>query len=290
MNWLKMEKRIIAILIIVVSILAIMVSYLFLRNTNKDYGVKKRIETWSAQIEKAKKTEQKECQLELSSLGDTLAFEMKNVQEEGDNYDATFLYPEFEEQKTELRQFNREIKRMVFDGFPSSKKYFSNFEQEYREAFSSIKEDEKYNWHDMEEIELIINSNKIISAIHHDFELKSGGAIWFGDRIGFNFDLDRQQKITFEELFDESKLDILQSELKQSYKEQFDIDSLEKNGWDKEEIPITKNFYLDRKGINFIYQRFEYNGIGAGGLDIKISYCEIVNLLIENSEIRMKLK
>lgn len=79
-------------------------------------------------------------------------------------------------------------------------------------------------------------------------------------------------------------------ELVNSYKNQFDVELLKENGWDKEEIPISENFVLDEEGVDFIYQRFEYSGVGGGGMDIKIPYCQLIDLLNDESRVKEKLK
>lgn len=290
-----MKKIIIAISTIGFLALAIKAVDIILRYTNEDYRTEKQIETWNYRLAKIEKEELCEladakCQLKLNIQGDTLKFEMKNIKEEEKGYDVEFLYPKFKNKNTRIRQLNKEIELMVFDSLSTPEMYFTKFNNKYIEEFRSIEENEKYNWRDLEEIELIINSNSIISIIHHDFELKSGGAIWFGERIGFNYDLKNGNKITFEELIDQSKLDVLQKELTDAYKKQFEIELLKDNGWDEELIPISDNFILDKKGICFMYQRFEYSGVGGSGIDIEIPYCRLINLLKDESSVKEQLK
>ncbi len=289
-----MKKVIIAITIIGVTILLIKIGDILLSYTNDNYRAKKQSKTYNSRIAEFKKEEIAKfedtiCQLRLSLISDTLEFEIKDIQKEYKGYSVQFLYPKFNEKSTEISRLNKEMKLMVFDELSDSKSYFSKNKRKFIEEFKDVKEDEKYEWRDLEELELTIYNNKFFSGIDHDFELKSGGAIWFGDMIGFNFDLENGKKITFEELFDKTKLDVLQNELKNSYKNQFEVELLNENGWDKEEIPISKNFFLDKEGINFIYQRFEYNGVGGSGLNINIPYCKLINLLNEGSIIKREL-
>ena len=136
---------------------------------------------------------------------------------------------------------------------------------------------------------MILNSSTIISLIHFDFELKSGGAIWYGDIIGFNYDLEKGKEITFEELIDQTKLDILQAELTDAYMQQYEVAALEENNWDEEKIPISGNFVLDKDEITFMYQRFQYSGVGGSGMEIKIPYCRLANVLNEQSSVLEKL-
>lgn len=277
------------------SILALKVGDFVLTYTNERYAVRKKIKTWNsrmAELEQEDHTERQnnDCQLKFSLPEDTLAFKKVHFKEKHEGYGAEFKYFIFDENNAGIRLLNQEVELLVFDGFSDSKKYFSNFLKAYKAQFKGAKEEKKYNWQDWEKIELIINSNQIVSAIHYDLELKSGGAIWFGDRIGFNFDLERMKKITFDDLIDSSKLSVLYSALIEAYKEEFGVNSLKAYGWDKEKIPISENFYLGLKGITFIYQRFEHNGVGGNGLNIQIPYCELKDALRADSPLMGKLK
>lgn len=197
-----MKKVIITISIIGLSILAIKIGNIILRYTNDDYRAKKQIETWNSRLAEIKGKDvtnqlDTNCRMRLSLTEDTLKFEIENIGEHGDGYDVEFLYPKFGGNGSKIYQLNKELELLVFDELSNSKTYFSKHNKEYIEEFDDVKEEEKYNWRDLEEVELIMNNNEIVSAVHHDFELKSGGAIWFGDRIGFNFDLVNKKKNYF---------------------------------------------------------------------------------------------
>ena len=266
-----------------------------MKYSDDDYGAKQQTEAQDsllAEVEKEQLTESlnANCRLRLNLSEDTLKFELKNSTESGEGYDAEFIYPKFSGESSGIHRLNKELELLVFDELPDSKAYFSKYNQEYIEEFKGVNPAEKYNWSDLEEIELIINSKEIVSAIHHDFELKSGGAIFFGKRIGVNFDIVNEKEITFEELFDKTKSDILQLALVNSYKDLFEVESLKENGWDKEEIPISENFVLEEDGITFIYQRFQYSGVSGGGMDLKVFYCQLMDLIKGDSKIKEKLK
>lgn len=290
-----MKKLIISILAIGLVIITIKVGELVLIYTSDTYRQKIQLRTWNERIaefqEKGSETEQiPECLLKLSLTEDTLIYKMVKIQEKGEGYEAEFSYPQFYESTGKKSQLNKEIELMVFDKKSDSKTYFSTNEKEYQTYFKKTPEDEKHSWTDWEEVILIINSPHIISAIHSDFEHKSGGAIGYGNNVGFNYDFEKGKKISFEELFDSNKLDTLQAKLTNQYKQHFHITSLKENGINGEYIPISTNFYIAKEGIVFLYQRFEHNGIGGGGMRIEIPYCQLIDVLREESVIKKHLK
>ena len=115
--------------------------------------------------------------------------------------------------------------------------------------------------------------------------MKSGGAILFGERIGFNYNLEANSIILLEELIDISRTEELEKNLSEAFQDKFTTDLGE-----EVEIPITDNYYLTEEGITFVYQRFEHKFAGGAGLDLTIPYCDLEGLLINNTILSKNLK
>ncbi|MEZ4883805.1 MAG: hypothetical protein R3E32_03625 [Chitinophagales bacterium] len=221
---------------------------------------------------------------------DTLAYQhFEYDASEKEHYRTYFDHIFFTEKKgTSL--INEEIRHLIFDGYGSRDKYVQYHLMQYDKEFFGVTGEERYSWGDEESITLIFNSTDIVSFIHNDFEGRGGGARWFGEQFCFNYDTKTGKKIEFNEIIDSTKTEILDSIIEQAFvKDHFGGDHELYRANVKERLNSTQNICIEKKGISFVYQRYEQSLYRHAALMIFVSYCDLEKILKSKSIITNNL-
>ncbi|MBK6353147.1 MAG: hypothetical protein IPF46_07025 [Saprospiraceae bacterium] len=182
------------------------------------------------------------------TIGDTLLYNEIIQERTREKYSALFSYVVFQEVSFGIRQLNLLIQNLIFDGFENPDKYVDNYI-----IHEKSNQKEEYFESDDESLEMLFNSNYLVSFIHEDFEKKGGGARMFGQRFGFIFDVETGKQMLPKDIFDSCKLDSVRRIIKERIVEMFESDEDFTKEVLKTIIPITNNIAITKSKMIFIY-------------------------------------
>ena len=222
-----------------------------------------------------------------SAVIDTLQYTRFNDTEKADWYDLYYDYILFKENDKSVANLNSIIKNLVFDKCNSMKECFGKNLKEYKEWAKGA--EEKYPWTDLVEMHLVLNTSNVISFVFGNFQSRVGGAIAFGNDIGYTYELETGTIIKFEDIVYMKKLSEYKKIVEQCFRESLSNEernmTLQELGWANNIIKFNKNYYLCEKGMVISYGRFEAQD-SPQGREILIPYKKLETVLKDNSIIK----
>jgi hypothetical protein len=221
--------------------------------------------------------------------GDTLSYRSIELVDSFGAYAVAFKFVQFEEEYADL---NLLLTTLVFDSTGSAAAFLAKGVEAYNYYFLDAKPEDVFGWRDEREVEIIFNSDKLISFVYTDFSWRSGGAIGFGEPVCYNYDLMKNRLWTFEALLDVNKKAVLSELLEEEYRSTLSPETrntaLIDLGWDSDTMPVSQNVLLEENGIRFYYNRFESNPFPTG-LTILVPYHKLNDILLKNTIVTQHL-
>ena len=161
-----------------------------------------------------------------------------------------------------------------------TKSYILNYLEEGIDAIANYGEDLEAaaNWMTYEETcngKVIYNENNLFSYSVSLYSYTGGAHGNNSNRVA-TLDLNNRNIISLETMFDSGKLPILQEEI---------VNHLKEDGYQllNEEIDLTDNFYLNNKGVSFVYDPFDVAAYSDGEIEVTVSWNDIKPLLSVNN-------
>lgn len=152
-----------------------------------------------------------------------------------------------------------------------SRLYCFNYLEEGIDAIANYGDDveESANWMTYEEIsegKVLYNERGIFSysVVTYSF---TGGAHGNSTNRVASLDLDKKKVIALDYLFDTEKQEVLREEILSTLNSEYQLLT--------DEIDVTNNFYLDSKGITFVYDPLDIAAYSDGEIDVTISWDKI---------------
>lgn len=182
--------------------------------------------------------------------------------------------------------------------------YIDNYTKSYRELSEQYYEDKanldgddmppSWYWYDLvKSNDILFQDENITSYVVEHYEY-TGGAHGSLSKLFYTIDLDKIITITEEDVFKPNYQKELTSKLIDALVLQYEVNApeelIEKGFFDINEIAPNNNFWLDDKGINYIFNQYEIAPYSMGPIEVNIPYKELESLLLSNSLTSIYLK
>lgn len=134
--------------------------------------------------------------------------------------------------------------------------------------------------HDYETYNTILyNANGILSYSNYTYTY-SGGAHGLGTKVCFVYDVYENKTIDIYSIFKEEHIDDVLTLIKE------DLIKNEVGVFDMNNVNVTENFFVDEKGIHWIYNPYEIASYAEGIIEVVLPYSKIQSYFIENTPIK----
>ncbi len=140
----------------------------------------------------------------------------------------------------------------------------------------------KEGWmnHDYETYNTVLyNANGILSYSNYTYTY-SGGAHGLGTKVCFVYDVYENETIDIYSIFKEEHIDDVLTLIKE------DLIKNEVGVFDMNNVNVTENFFVDKKGIHWIYNPYEIASYAEGIIEVVLPYSKIQSYFIENTPIK----
>jgi len=130
------------------------------------------------------------------------------------------------------------------------------------------------------------NRNDLISYTVATYRY-DGGAHGMDFVTGFVVDVNTAKNLTFGDIFKSNTqkqiTDLLLAKMVSYFEDYNTVEELEEAGYSIDEIKPHDNFYINERGITFIYNPYQIGAYALGGQEIVLTYAEIADYLKPNS-------
>lgn len=172
--------------------------------------------------------------------------------------------------------------------------YAKEYADEYREDLESMYLEDKRNrevkdmiieWYSysksIKSKVLFYEKNLLVYRV--DKEIYTGGAHGIYESVFYNFDLAKFRRLHLDDIFEEVDKDVLTDLLWNQLMADNNVKSrgeLEEMGYGSTgDLVPSDNFYLDKEGISFYYNVYEFTPYVMGPTEIKLSYEKVGDML-----------
>lgn len=160
-----------------------------------------------------------------------------------------------------------------------TKFYIINYLEEGQDAIANFGDDMEgaANWMSYEEScrgEVLYNDKGVFSYSVNTFSY-TGGAHGNNVNSVASINLSTRKRITLESLFEINNIEKLKIEVLKELNERYQLLN--------DEIELSDNFFIDERGINFIFDPFELTAYSDGEIKVAITWDKFKALLKKNS-------
>ena len=126
---------------------------------------------------------------------------------------------------------------------------------------------------------ILYNAHGILSCSNYTYTY-SGGAHGLGTKVCFVYDVYENQTIDLNSIFKKENINNVLSLVKE------ELIKKEVNIFDMNNVDVTENFFVDDKGIHWIYNPYEIAPYAEGIIEVVLPYSKIQGYFIENTPIK----
>ena len=175
-------------------------------------------------------------------------------------------------------------------------KYIEDYTEVYRELGNQYYEDMEnlegenqpsWYWYQLKKSnEILFEDENILSysVQHSDY---TGGAHGSLNVLFYTIDLNEIKTITEESIFKPNYFKFLTAQIVDKLMEKYNLDTpdklIEEGFFDINEIAPNNNFWINDKGVHYIYNQYEIAPYSMGPIDVTIPYEDIKSIIIPES-------
>lgn len=175
-------------------------------------------------------------------------------------------------------------------------KYIEDYTEVYRELGNQYYGDMEnlegenqpsWYWHQLQKSnEILFEDENILSysVQHSDY---TGGAHGSLNVLYYTIDLNEIKTITEESIFKPNYFKFLTAQIVEKLMEKYKLDTpdklIEEGFFDINEIAPNNNFWINDKGVHYIYNQYEIAPYSMGPIDVTIPYEDIKSIIIPES-------
>ena len=126
---------------------------------------------------------------------------------------------------------------------------------------------------------ILYNANGLLSCTNYTYTY-SGGAHGLGTKVCFVYDVYENQIIDINSIFKNEHINDVLSLIKQ------ELINNNVNVFDMNDVNVTENFFVDEKGIHWLYNQYEIAPYSEGIIEVLLPYSKIQGYFIENTPIK----
>lgn len=132
-------------------------------------------------------------------------------------------------------------------------------------------------------VSYVIKNDKMIDEAHPLTKIQ-----------GYSLDLQKFEKIQEEDLFDDNSLPIVHDLILKKLEANNHVNSLEEleqiGFFDLSEIALFKNFYINEKGVTYVYNPYEIGSYALGTMEVLLTFEDLKNLIMPDSPLTQLLQ
>ncbi len=201
---------------------------------------------------------------------------------------GTFLLPVSFPQKADKTLLIKNIQKLFFTKTCSDfQKCILDYIKKDQKDYLSMKDSDSksvildapdaYSWENSDSVDILMNDNNILSFEQNYYQY-TGGAHGLYGTVYDNYYISSGKKITLWDVFNKQHKPDLLSLIKQKIISEGYKDEV----FSMEEVVITDNIAINKKGINFLYNIYDISPYSAGIIELFFTYKEIKDLLNQN--------
>lgn len=179
------------------------------------------------------------------------------------------------------------------DGFRKvANEYFAN----YKNESASIKADDDdglplatLNYSEIKDCNVQFNSNGLL-IVDYTFYTYTGGAHGMYGNVYYCLDVDEQKLLRLQDVLqiDSSKMETI---LEKNFRAQYNIGTQPLSSvLFEDKISMTHNFYLNAKGIGFVYNPYDIAAYAMGPVNIFVPFSDIKPYLTQAIKTKLKIQ
>lgn len=178
-------------------------------------------------------------------------------------------------------------------------KYIENYAEEYRELTNQYNQDlanlegdnkPSWYWYMLQKSNKILYQDKQILSYLVEHADYTGGAHGSLRVLYYTIDLNELTTLSEEDIFQPNYQQELTSKIIEKLMDKYDVDTpdklIEEGFFDINEIAPNNNFWLNDKGIHYIFNQYEIAPYSMGPIEVTIPYEEIESIIIPESVVR----
>ena len=175
-------------------------------------------------------------------------------------------------------------------------KYIENYTNEYRELTNDYndakaklggKETPSWYWYYLNLNNEILFKDANILSYSVEYSDYTGGAHGSYRVLYYTVDLNEISTISQEDIFKPNYQKFLTSKIIEKLMEKYKIDSpeklIEEGFFDIDDISPNNNFWMNDKGVHYIYNQYEIAPYSMGPIDVSIPFEELTSIIIPES-------
>ena len=175
-------------------------------------------------------------------------------------------------------------------------KYLENYTEVYQELRNQYYEDidnlegenqPSWYWYQLQKSnEILFEDESILSysVQHSDY---TGGAHGSFNALYYTIDLNEVRTITEESIFKPNYFKFLTTQIINNLMKQYNVETpdklMEEGFFDINEIAPNNNFWVNDKGVHYIYNQYEIAPYSMGPIEVTIPYEDIKSIIIPES-------
>lgn len=221
---------------------------------------------------------------ETLSKIDTIEYKLAIDSIQGEKYSAYFQYYEFKGEHECINPLNQLMVDLVFDGQSNLEHYLKR----YNKSFPSNKSREYFE-KDIEEINLLLNSDSIVSFYHSDYQDREGGARMFGTYKGIIYNVSHCKLLNLDDIIDPTNVSMIIKLIKNAAIQRVNQDPEFTKEINMMNLKLSNNFVIDTNHVSFIYPNSVFT-FAREEIFIKIPFDQILPYIKAESRVYRFIK